>query len=49
MTIEYKNGGILIYTMKSGYLFKRFYVGYTKKEAVSNFKTDIKKNKNEAN
>jgi hypothetical protein len=42
MTIEYKNGGILIYTIKSGYLFKRFYMGYSKKEAVSMFKDALK-------
>jgi len=42
MTIEYKNGGILIYTMKAGYLFKRFYMGYSKKEAVSIFKGELK-------
>jgi hypothetical protein len=43
MTTEIKNGGWLISDIINGYLESRYYIGYTKKEAISQFKNDIKK------
>ena len=42
MTITVKNGGWLIYDIVKGYLEQRFYIGYTKAEAIKQFKKDTK-------
>lgn len=44
MTIERlkPSGDLLIYTIKKGYLVKRCYSGYTKKEAVALFRQYLK-------
>ncbi len=43
MIIERKNGGYRIYTTLSGFLFQRFYLGYTKRVAVRLFKQECRK------
>jgi hypothetical protein len=42
MTIEKIHSGIRIYTMHNGYLVSRLFIGYTKKEAISEFKEYLK-------
>ncbi len=44
MTIErsFPSGGWKIYTMHKGYLVSRFYLGYTKREAIRLFKLELK-------
>jgi hypothetical protein len=42
MNIERKNGGYLIYSLVKGYLFQRYYIGYTRREAVSLYRNEIK-------
>lgn len=38
MSIERKNGGYLIATIHNGYRVHRFYIGYTRREAVALFR-----------
>lgn len=44
MTIErlFPSGGYLIYTIHKGYFFSRRYFGYTKKEAVQQFRQEVR-------
>lgn len=48
MTIERKRGGYEIYSMVDGYLFTMFYMGYTRKEAIAQYRYDrrIEKRRN---
>lgn len=41
MTITRKHSGIEIYEIVDGYLVSRLYIGYTVKEAIRKFKTDV--------
>lgn len=40
MTINRKRGGYEIYSMVNGYLFTMFYIGYTRKEAIAQYRYD---------
>lgn len=44
MTIErlFPSGGYLIYGIYNGYFFSRRYFGYTKKEAVQQFRQEVR-------
>lgn len=48
MTIERKRGGYEIYSMADGRLFQQFYLGYTRKEAIAQYRYDrrIEKQRN---
>ena len=41
MTIEYKNGFIIISDIVNNQLITRKYMGYTKREAIKKFKSEI--------
>jgi len=45
MTINKKHNGVEIYDLLNGYLFKRFYIGYTLAQAKSLFQFDYKQQK----
>jgi hypothetical protein len=47
MVIErlFPSGGWEIYTTHNGYLFRRRYFGYTKKEAIAEFRAELREQK----
>ena len=44
MIMEKNHAGILVYEIIDGYLKQRYYVGYTLKEARTEFKREFSKN-----
>jgi len=39
---EYKNGMLILSALVNGYLETRRYLGFSKREAIKNFRADIK-------
>ena len=42
MSVERKNGGYLIATIHKGYRVQRFFLYYTRREAISEFRAYLK-------